>query len=324
LDQKHRQEIMNHKSGCEKEYHANTLAVHVSNKCQNQCLFCMERAPSGKRNTFYDESVNAFERLIVSAKKRIPCLERIYIAGGEPTLNKDICTMISLVKSNGLRCDMVSNGGRFVHESFVVKAVKAGLDSVHLSVHSAQKDIHDSLTKRPGSFDRAIKCGEKILKAGIRLYLNIVVNSLNIDSLLQSSQEYLSLFPEHYMQSYYMMRPVGAADLAMSTSPERAGQEIEKAADMIRTLADSRISSEPGVRHEIPGLPLITARDIPPCLLGKQAALARIQDFYFSTGPGEFKKIGRSRYKKKLACIFCRHGKNCPGFLKKYIDHIKG
>jgi hypothetical protein len=117
------------------------------------------------------------------------------------------------------------------------------------------------------------------------------------------------------MQSYYLLRPLGAGDKEMTVSIKKAGKKMVKVIEEINEYNQNNYEIQNNRENQ--QNPLITIRDIPPCLLGKHYKQARVQDFYFESA-GQFEKIGKKRYKKIFSCYFCRH-RNCPGYLQKYL-----
>ena len=55
--------------------------------------------------------------------------------------------------------------------------------TVELSIFSADPEVHDAITRVPGSFRRLMAAIERLQRHGLRVYLKTVVMKPNIDGL---------------------------------------------------------------------------------------------------------------------------------------------
>jgi len=67
-----------------------------------------------------------------------------------------------------MRVNLITNGIRCSSENYVLKLKRAGLDSAQVSLEAGTAEIHDAITKTPGSFDKTVE-GIKNLKSGFTL-----------------------------------------------------------------------------------------------------------------------------------------------------------
>ena len=125
---------------------------------------------------------------------------KVHFSGGEPTLRSDLPDLIAYARSLRLRVTLTTNGTLLTPE-LCKQLVKAGLNSVCVSIDSPVRSVHDRMRGMPGALKqtvagvralgRAVKaygsklpCGNKLPgKAGVAICINTVVSRENYDTL---------------------------------------------------------------------------------------------------------------------------------------------
>lgn len=281
-----------------------TLALHVSNICQNRCRFCMETDHSGNRLIREILSPDEYAEIVRLGKKAIPNLTRVFLAGGEPTLNRDFLRCVASISDEIEEVDVVSNGGRFFERGFADEFASSGGHAVHLSVHSHDPSVHDSLCGNTQAHARVVSAGDHVLASGLQLYSNTVLNAQNFRQLPATAGWLLQRFPGIHRIVFYLVRPVGAAD-----GNREVLAPLEEIAASVSEAIQALKSTGSGDR--------LIVRDIPPCLMNCSAAQVRFQEFFIYQ-EGTFRRLSEHRYRKKLKCLLCTFRKKCPGYLVSY------
>ncbi len=81
-----------------------TLQLFITNRCNLRCKGCFYSHKLGHENMSFDDyQKHIAEHLIFGVKK-------IILLGGEPTIHKDICTMINYNTEKGLKTTIYTNG----------------------------------------------------------------------------------------------------------------------------------------------------------------------------------------------------------------------
>src|SRR3989344_3533727 len=75
--------------------------------------------------------------------------------GGEPLMRKDLPSIIGSVDKDISSTVLFTNGWFLVERARELR--RAGLDSVYISIDSAENDMHDNFRHKKGLFERAIK-----------------------------------------------------------------------------------------------------------------------------------------------------------------------
>lgn len=104
----------------------------------------------------------------------------IYITGGEPTLHKNIFSIIEMVKKKGFsKVCIITNGILLKDKNFVSKLKKSGIDEIIFSVHGSTSKIHDSLTCCNGSFYSVMSGIKNVIFENISFSINFVLVKTN-------------------------------------------------------------------------------------------------------------------------------------------------
>lgn len=111
------------------ERNYSSIRLEITSHCNLKCEYCHNSEYSNRKD---DMSTQDIKQLICNLKERYP-INKILLIGGEPLVNKDICEIISLITSLGIKTDMVTNGTLLTNE-FVKKLEKSGLKRIRLSI----------------------------------------------------------------------------------------------------------------------------------------------------------------------------------------------
>src|SRR5437773_8058850 len=148
------------------------VQLRVTNLCNLRCKMCGQWGDSGiyRADGFSDSATdgekerNRIQELI-GAKRQLaladyvklldelaPSRPIISLFGGEPLLYPEILPLVREIKSSGLTCTVITNGGRL--ERYAKELVEAGIDSIAVSI-DGPPDVHDRIRGQKGSFEAA-------------------------------------------------------------------------------------------------------------------------------------------------------------------------
>jgi MoaA/NifB/PqqE/SkfB family radical SAM enzyme len=145
----------------------------LTGSCNNNCRFCYQ-----ERKFFLD--TEKARSLISEAKKSGE--NHINFFGGEPTIHPDFLGLVRYVKGQGLDFSLNSNLRLLSYKEVAEKI--AGFDPVLIqtSLHGHYPEIHDKLTRTPGSFEQTVKGIKNLLDLGYdpgRIVVNTVITKQN-------------------------------------------------------------------------------------------------------------------------------------------------
>jgi radical SAM protein with 4Fe4S-binding SPASM domain len=92
---------------------------------------------------------------------------RLVMSGGEVFLRKDIWRLIEHARSLRMQVHIYTNG-LLLDEDKLEKLAKLYPETVSVSIYSAIPEVHDEITKVPGSFNKSINALKKLNQLGIK------------------------------------------------------------------------------------------------------------------------------------------------------------
>jgi MoaA/NifB/PqqE/SkfB family radical SAM enzyme len=159
------------------------LLITLGYKCNNSCIFC---TVSSHRHEDDADNLRVIETIKNNFKEDYSSIEFI---GGEPTLYPHLPEYILLAKKTGYKNVILTTNGRALSYSrFLKKIYDSGLNSISITAYSHDKDIHDAITRTPGSFEQTIEGIKNAKKIGLNVYINTVVCRLNYKDLGKTAE----------------------------------------------------------------------------------------------------------------------------------------
>lgn len=139
----------------------NLMSLAVNDACNADCYHCSfysgvddpHRTPMTLSQ--FEHTIQAAQELGVSV---------LNIVGGEPLLRSDLPGIIRAVDKDLTTVLMFTNGWHLAERSRELR--QAGLDSVYVSLDSADPQRHDGLRQKPGLFKRALEGLEAAKRLG--------------------------------------------------------------------------------------------------------------------------------------------------------------
>lgn len=149
--------------------------LQVARVCNQKCLFCSN--PENGRVIEWDEAValvDGFARRGAAG---------VIITGGEPTLFPELPRLVGYAREKGLPPRLITNGQRTCRPEYLRELVAAGLDHMHVSVHSHLEPVQAELTGNPQSLPNIARTLENAGALGVRVDVNTVINRRNAGHL---------------------------------------------------------------------------------------------------------------------------------------------
>jgi len=159
------------------------LHIISNSYCNNSCIFCLAKILGKVGPSLADNDCVKNDLLRMKGK-----INRVVFSGGEPTLNKNCVYFIKLAKKLGYKeIALTTNGRRFANKDFCLEVLGSGLNEINLSFHGSNKQIQESVTRSPGSFEETFLgvCNLSFLKRKyqFRFNINFTVTKLNYKDL---------------------------------------------------------------------------------------------------------------------------------------------
>jgi len=178
--------------------------LKVGFACNNRCVFC---AQGEKREACGAVPVPELIDRLASARKESDAL---VLTGGEPTLYKSLLPLVHAARRLGFTSIQIQTNGRMLSYLPVLSALaRAGATEFAPSLHGSTAEIHDGLTRAPGSFDESRQGIRNVVHAGLPVVTNSVITRSNVHDLPELTRLLASLGVRQAQLAF--VHPVGTA-----------------------------------------------------------------------------------------------------------------
>jgi len=288
------------------------LALLLWYRCNNNCVFC-----------YCGDKKNKWEMSTEQAKKELENgIERgcsfVDFNGGEPSLRKDICELISHAKSLGYNnIAMTTNGRMFYYKNFCQRVTDAGLNHVIFSLHGHTSELHDYITRTRNSYKQVTAGMRNIreINPGIYICTNTVINKFNFMFLPEIAEKNIALGANGC--EFIFIHPRGNAlnnfDKIVPTLTEitpyigetiSVGKKLNAGHLAIRYVP---VCCVPGSIEDISEIKSVKT-------LKEQHVGPEFSDLEVEKGRAEVGRVKAPR------CKFCQHNNVCEGVFKEYAE----
>lgn len=150
--------------------------------CNNHCHFCMvsDYLSDAQRHRPLEELKSEISKLKPG--------EFVYLYGGEPTLYPDIIRLLEFISSRDLLCSIATNCRLFSSKDFARRISSIGVWDIRTSLHGADAQTHDSITRVKGSFDESCQGIANLTDVGVPVIVNVVLTTANLSELEKTAR----------------------------------------------------------------------------------------------------------------------------------------
>ncbi|HCC47584.1 MAG TPA: hypothetical protein DEQ38_05645 [Elusimicrobia bacterium] len=281
------------------------IDLKIGFNCNNFCDFC---AQGGKRSRVGRKSFAEIKKTLARARKE--GATGAVFTGGEPTLHPDLLASVRAARGMGYESVQIqTNGRRFAYYDYCLELKKAGVTEMGPSLHGSKAEIHEALTRAPGSFKEVVQGILNCKKLGMYVLTNSVITSVNYKDLPELARLLVHLKVNQFQFAYVHL--------------------VGSAWDNRKTLAPKKTAVMPYLRRALAvGLKSGTAcytEAIPFCLMkGYEQCVAESvipegpvadADFYIENY-GDYRR-GEGKAKRP-ECRPCRWFAACEGPWREY------
>ena len=156
--------------------------IHVTKRCQNNCLHCYFGELS---SSITDFPLDQLRELLITIKRHandLKLVPRVDFTGGDPLLYPSIEQAIEFCKELGLSYGFKCNPELLISPSSLIRKILYSSSGISLSLDGLQ-EMHDFFRCR-GSFNSTIRAMVTCKNLGIRVRINTTVSNLNINNLI--------------------------------------------------------------------------------------------------------------------------------------------
>jgi molybdenum cofactor biosynthesis enzyme MoaA len=163
------------------------LRFVINKKCNFDCYFCHQEFFTTQAD--FDLSLDDYLFIYNSLRQAKQVNQLVTLTGGEPTLKRDLITLLAKLHKQGALLTLVSNGS---NKEKIIKSLPY-IDELHISLHGYNKTDFFRVTGVRNWFQKVIETLLEISKyvGESQLFLNIVI--LEINSTKEKLLQLLSL-----------------------------------------------------------------------------------------------------------------------------------
>jgi radical SAM protein with 4Fe4S-binding SPASM domain len=154
--------------------HLTSLQIELTSRCNERCIHCY--IP-------HENKINDIEPVLfydVLDQCRRMGLLSITLSGGEPLLHPNFLEFLRRAKGNDLSINILSNL-TLLNDEIIAEMKENRLSSVQVSLYSMKPEIHDSITKLPGSYIKTRDAILKLIENDIPVQISCPVMKQNIN-----------------------------------------------------------------------------------------------------------------------------------------------
>ncbi len=173
--------------------------IQVDRVCNQSCLFCSnpdtgEFMPLAKAKALVEMYKSNGD-------------DGIIISGGEPTLYENLPELIAYCRVQKMPARIITNGQKTADLQYFRQLAEAGLQHMHVSVHSHRAAVQAELTHNRDSLANIVKTIYYAGKLGINIDINCCINSYNQDHLHEMVEWLCGKFPFLHHFSFNNLDP---------------------------------------------------------------------------------------------------------------------
>lgn len=149
--------------------------VEIADRCNEACVHCYQvQGQKGELATAEWEKV--FEDL---AQMGVMLLT---ISGGEPTLRSDFLHLVGYARRLRFAVKIYSNALN-ITQSLAEELGRLAVQEVQISLYSHVAEVHDGVTRVPGSFENVVAATKHLRAAGVHVVLKTPLMQCNADGV---------------------------------------------------------------------------------------------------------------------------------------------
>jgi radical SAM protein with 4Fe4S-binding SPASM domain len=128
------------------------INLELTHRCNLRCRMC---GVWGKKNDRRLPELTLDEYIDLFAQMKRLGVQLVTLAGGEPFIRTDLFDIIAAAKTQGLICNLFSNG-TMIDRLKISKLFESRVDKIIISIDGVGP-VHDAIRGIPGSFDRTME-----------------------------------------------------------------------------------------------------------------------------------------------------------------------
>jgi radical SAM protein with 4Fe4S-binding SPASM domain len=149
-----------------------SVQLDLTYRCNERCIHCyLDHDDHGEMTT--SEIKNLLDEMAAAG------VFFLTISGGEILMRRDFFEILEHARARTF-CIKLKTNGIMIREADAARIGALGVESVQISVYSHRPEIHDAITKVPGSLQRSIDAVRLLREQGVRVDMANVLMIHNV------------------------------------------------------------------------------------------------------------------------------------------------
>lgn len=150
-----------------------TAIVELTRRCNIHCVHCYATPERGRRELSTQEICRVLDELYA--------LGGLFVtfSGGDVTVNRDYLRIMRHASDTGIAVQFFSNG-LLIDDHAADELSKMNLFHVGISVYGATAEVHDRVTRHPGSFEKTVRAALRLRERGIYAIFKFIIMNVNV------------------------------------------------------------------------------------------------------------------------------------------------
>src|SRR6202140_4213801 len=150
-----------------------SVQLDLTYRCNEQCIHCyLDHHDHGEMTTA--EIKYLLQEMAESG------VFILTLSGGEIFLRKDLFEILECARALTF-CIKLKTNAVLIREAQAARLRNLGVESVQVSIYSHRPEVHDAITKVPGSFRRSIDAIRLLKSHGLKIQIANVLMTENLD-----------------------------------------------------------------------------------------------------------------------------------------------
>lgn len=188
----------------------NVALIEMTRYCNLHCVHCYNHHEATEQGS-YKKAFRLVDHLI-----RKTTVKQFSFTGGEPCLSERFTEIVLHAKLQGKIVSIISNGNG--PAEVYRHLAKMRIDRMSFSIHSANPEIHDRITRVAGSWKQTVGNMKFMIENGVQVAPVIVITSLNFEDVTATVRFFHHQGISHIMVNRYNLGGEGLNHRYLPTS----------------------------------------------------------------------------------------------------------
>lgn len=205
-------------------HHPMSAMIEVADRCNEVCVHCYQiQGQKGELETHeWKKILDQLAELGVIV---------LTISGGEATLRHDFLELVTYAREKRFAVKLYTNGLNMTAE-LARRLGELAVQEAQISLYSHRAEVHDWVTRVPGSWAKTVAGARHLVDAGVGVVLKTPVMSVNVDEIDEYTSFVASLGADYQLDPQLDPREDG------DTTPQRLRLKHE---DQLRVLRHPKL-----------------------------------------------------------------------------------